>query len=388
MRILVISPVPTHPTQAGNCVRILNLIQVLEELGHDIHFLHVTYQAGNSAAMLSCFGNRFHSYNYQRPWRKYRFLGLPIPDRISRHIVNWGWLSQHIDQFYDFGLDEYIHELHKKYDYSVAIVEYVFFSAALNALPSTVHKLIDTHDVYTNRHHLLRRSGLAVDWFFTTKREEAKGLLRADCILAIQNEEQKTLESIIQNKRPVNTVGHFLKPVQLPTPVKLKTVLIVGSNNPLNVRYTQSFIDSCWKKFVEGHSECELIIAGGVCSQLGSSINCRLLGFVHDLEEAYTKADLVVNPLLTGTGLKIKSLEALSHGKVLLAASAGLEGLHSAVGKAAILADGFIEMRNELTRLANNPHQLHDMSHAAIRFAKEYQQQQIAALNAAISVSL
>ena len=39
-KILVISPTPTHPQNAGNRIRIYNLVSNLKELGHDVHFLY------------------------------------------------------------------------------------------------------------------------------------------------------------------------------------------------------------------------------------------------------------------------------------------------------------------------------------------------------------
>lgn len=385
MRILIVSPTPTHPTNAGNCARIVNLIEALQGLGHEVHFLHVTYTKGNPDAMRAHWGNCFHQYNYQKPWRKYHWHGIPIPDRISRKILNRGWLHQYIDQHYDFGLDAHLRELQQTNKFDAVIVEYVFFSAALNVFPESVHKLIDTHDVYTERHRMLSQNRMQVEWFFTSAPEECKGLQRAHAVLAIQDEENKKLAQILKHSRPVFTVGHFLKPSPQAPTKQLKTLLMVGSGNSLNARYFQRFIDESWRPLHTEHPTLRLNIVGSVCRILTPAPGVELLGFVEDLEHAYAAADLVVNPLQSGTGLKIKSLEALSYGRGLLTTNVGLEGLEDAIDHGACLASSFREMAEAIAQLVSTPERLDAMSQAAGEYATRYQAKQLKALQTALA---
>jgi hypothetical protein len=50
-------------------------------------------------------------------------------------------------------------------------------------------------------------------------------------------------------------------------------------------------------------------------------------GFVQDLSAAYARAALVINPVERGTGLKIKTVEALVHGKCVVGSAHSLHGL-------------------------------------------------------------
>src|SRR5690606_8198091 len=70
-----------------------------------------------------------------------------------------------------------------------------------------------------------------------------------------------------------------------------------------------------------------------------------------DLGEAYDMADVVVNPRQFGTGLSIKSIEALSYGKPLVASPAGSSGMEDGAGTAfylgkssEALAEGIVRM--------------------------------------------
>ena len=52
-----------------------------------------------------------------------------------------------------------------------------------------------------------------------------------------------------------------------------------------------------------------------------------IIGLVDDLDDFYRQIDIAINPMVGGTGLKIKSLEALSYGKALLATEDAMVGI-------------------------------------------------------------
>ena len=64
----------------------------------------------------------------------------------------------------------------------------------------------------------------------------------------------------------------------------------------------------------------------------------KLSGFVGDLEEVY-KNRVIINPVKSGSGLKIKCVEALCSGKPLVTTSNGAQGLKSGAGKAFLVGD-------------------------------------------------
>jgi glycosyltransferase involved in cell wall biosynthesis len=51
------------------------------------------------------------------------------------------------------------------------------------------------------------------------------------------------------------------------------------------------------------------------------------LGWIPDLTLFYRDLRVIVNPVVRGTGLKIKSVEAMAHGRPLVAYPVGLEGM-------------------------------------------------------------
>lgn len=96
-------------------------------------------------------------------------------------------------------------------------------------------------------------------------------------------------------------------------------LLFVGANNNFNLLGVIDFITS-HAGFLSGRT---LAIAGRVCESLELRAHIEglphitLLGFVDDLAPVYAASRLVISPV-DGTGLKIKVVEALAHGKVVV----------------------------------------------------------------------
>ena len=57
------------------------------------------------------------------------------------------------------------------------------------------------------------------------------------------------------------------------------------------------------------------------------------LGHKENIEKEYAEATVVINPAWIGTGLKIKTVEALARGKALVTTPKGIEGLPDDVEK-------------------------------------------------------
>jgi glycosyltransferase involved in cell wall biosynthesis len=65
----------------------------------------------------------------------------------------------------------------------------------------------------------------------------------------------------------------------------------------------------------------------------------RVTGRVHDVAEFYRRATVVVIPIRTGTGTRVKLLEALSFGKAVVTTPKGVEGIAARHGVEALVAD-------------------------------------------------
>jgi Glycosyl transferases group 1 len=105
-------------------------------------------------------------------------------------------------------------------------------------------------------------------------------------------------------------------------------LVFVGSDNPLNVRGIMDFCrrEEAWL------SRYRMAVCGNVCDQpevaqyAARHPHIRLLGFVPDMAAIYKTSKAALSPV-NGTGLKIKIVDALQHGKPVFASRQSLDGL-------------------------------------------------------------
>ena len=90
------------------------------------------------------------------------------------------------------------------------------------------------------------------------------------------------------------------------------------------------------------------------------------------LDTAYEEADVVINPRRFGTGLSIKSIEAMSWGKPLVSTSAGATGLEDGAGTGFVLADRQTDFKEAIVRLLSDPEYYRKMSDGAYDYACDY----------------
>jgi len=101
-------------------------------------------------------------------------------------------------------------------------------------------------------------------------------------------------------------------------------ILFVGSDFFGNTEGLFWFIETCLDKI-----DCSLIVVGSGMDKYKNrynSKNVEFKGFVEDLDEEYYDSDLVVLPILSGSGMKTKTCEALMYGKTIVATKEAFEG--------------------------------------------------------------
>ena len=332
--VLIVSPIPSHPQFQGNSARIYRLNRMFQLCGYQVHFLYFGMEGLNDTQRRDM-ENQWDYFHFVQPQG-------PAADPSFGDYFD-------IDDWYDDRVSDYVDKLCETWSFDVCVVNYVWFSKVLDVIPEQTYKVIDTHDVFGDRHIVAKEAGLAPVWFYTTKELEAYALERADLVLAIQDEEKTYFQSITET--PVAVMGYCVPFQPLVTQSKDKIVIgYIGSGNPFNVESLRVFQKAVMKK-PELMQKFSFLLGGTVCkafSQFNEIFD--VIGLVDDLDEFYRLIDIAINPMVGGTGLKIKSLEALSYGKALLAtedAMVGIDGLDSFHNFTSVT--DMVEALNELT---------------------------------------
>lgn len=384
MRILLISPTPTHPTTAGNRARILSLVRALQSLGHEVHMALATVAMPDLAAMHALLGEgRLHVLRCRESYAIRGFL-----PRLRRKVLRaagieaaylWG-----LDDYYDQRLTAQIGELCTRTAFDAACVEYVFMSKALEAVPAGVIKILDTHDRFALRHRSFLEAGQKPQWFSTTVAEEAAGLGRADFVLAIQDVEARAFRNELNGTdTEVITVGHLLEVQEQVQPDTSCSAVFLASGNPINVDAATYFIERVQPLVRQRRPDFVLKLAGDVANAVNDGGGAVVkLGHVPAVADAFRSAAVAVNPVRMGTGLNIKMLEALACGAACVSSQSGSRGLESYrnVAFTAVPDNDPDAMAQAVLSLLESPQQAKQLSDRAIEVAAQWNRQQLAAL--------
>ena len=127
---------------------------------------------------------------------------------------------------------------------------------------------------------------------------------------------------------------------------KLQLLFVGAYNWSVNVEAAKWFCENVMSKLndyavqfnIAGFQMENLLKDGWV----GQYENVKVLGTVDDLAETYKKADVVVEPILTGSGMKVKTAEALMHGKEVIGTQEALVGYDELSDKVCETAEDFI----------------------------------------------
>jgi glycosyltransferase involved in cell wall biosynthesis len=383
MRVLIVSPVPTHPSIAGNRVRILTLVDNLMAAGHSVHFAWAALEDGDRIAMMKYFGYGFTELSYRAP-------SISLIARLRRRVQRkLGWASAYVsdlDDWYDAGLTPQLAALHAQHGFDAVFVEYVFLSKALEVFPTSVVKILDTHDRFADRHLHYLRAGKQPEWFSTTQEGERTGLARADVVLAIQDHEAALFASALQGKTRVLTVGHLLDMSQSVPLADAPRAVFVASGNSINVDGANAFIADVLPLVRAEIPDFELWLAGDVCRQVPDERGVHKLGRVNSVAQTYAQGALAVNPVHMGTGLNIKTMECLALGVPLVATASGSRGLENLNGHAflAVADNDAAAMAAAVIRLLRDNALRMTLAQGALNAARAWNIKQLETLESAL----
>jgi glycosyltransferase involved in cell wall biosynthesis len=118
------------------------------------------------------------------------------------------------------------------------------------------------------------------------------------------------------------------------------------------------------------------IVGSGNCpinlqKLIDRNINIKLIGFVENLTTTYLDSDIVVIPILSGSGTRLKVLEAMSFYKPIISTTKGVEGI-DIFDNHLIIRDNPEEMAECIKELLLNTDLRYDLGDKNGKFAKKY----------------
>ncbi len=368
-KILIISPVDLFPGHAGNKTRIIKVCSALMEMGYELDFYYTGFQKNQDPAHKSFFNGKIlesdvDSYPITESLNlrtREIWNGIKIKKELLKRLFLDGILSAKYNQsLYNFKNVRKVELLKRQLtntSYKAVIVNYAVYSHYFDLFDDEIQKIIDVHDCLTDRFRLYIEQGeKPVAWYSIRRQDDRQALQKADIIWAITDKERNYYQNLT-GKPTVYTLRHLEKFAPVKSLPGSSNILMVASDNKLNLDGLKWFLSKVWPRVLANVRDAKLIIAGSICKRkkIFSAENVEFFGRYDSDEEIYSMGDICINPMQAGTGLKIKTLEALARGKVVVSASAGASGLDDLAGHGLICHNDAEHWILELCRLLMNP---------------------------------
>lgn len=204
------------------------------------------------------------------------------------------------------------------------------------AVPDGTRLMMDTHDLISDNAASRARAGVAVEEVLDFERE--LGFLRHyDRVLLIQPDDHARVAAVLGER--ALCVPHLVVLPAQPVRPDSRAIGYAASQSAANRHGLQWFIDGVWPAL--SADRAELQVAGHIAALLPQPLlgGIHARGFVPDFESLWSGVDIAINPVRWGSGLKIKTVEALAAGLPLISTREGARGLADGAGEAFLLAD-------------------------------------------------
>lgn len=333
--VFIVSHIRFYPSSAGNELRLFKLIRYFKKQGFRVVILVHPFLEKQTL-------------NRQRLYEIHKYVDFYEELDTKHYISDYHVLMsskkntelknfQHLELAYcPDALLQRVGELIALYNPRIVISEYIWMSRIFRVVDDSVLKIIDLHDMFSRKTSSMSKYKMKNNILITPEQERVF-INRADVCIAIQKDEARAFSDLSPKCKIVTTGVNFDDIHIKQRKIKSKTslsVLIVASKNELNLQCVEEFITKVWPMVIEKIPKATLTIVGKIVDILSNTnlASIHLIPYVESLDQVYEKATLIVNPVYMGTGLKIKSVEAIAHHKPLVSFSEGVAGMYEGEG--------------------------------------------------------
>ncbi|HLT08296.1 MAG TPA: glycosyltransferase [Cyclobacteriaceae bacterium] len=347
-RVLYFFPENPLENNAGNKTRALQLLRYFEERNFKVDF--VSLQQGMSKwneEDIEAFKRSGLAENIQFIQKK------PSKDNRIKYLLDYKIPNQRYKkQFGDkssLNTDISINKKRqfesilqaKKYDY--IIISYLYWADLINTpLVAGAKTIVDTHDFLTLHHK--GKKGFQLGPTFEDEIEKLNLFCEA---WSISSDEQFVFGQFSRTKLRL-IPPYFDPPQESIVPEKVFDLIYVASDNPHNIRSARWFFGEVYPLLSKKLNIC---VIGRICAYIGEYSNVRKLSFVEHLDDFYRQSKISICPMLSGTGVKIKVVEALSYGLPIVCTVRGIDGLPNKINNGCLVDDDPTGFAHHISRL-------------------------------------
>lgn len=338
-KVLYFFPDDVAKQNAGNKTRAIELLHYFRDRSITVDFATLAYESADRGSTAETVDYLKANNLAQNVYLLQRKPAKSNPVIYFLRYKLWDlffyWLKyplrSDIPTFITLPLKNAFEELLKANSYDQIIISYVYYAdlVADKNLLKGARTIIDTHDFITAQFKYRKRFNLGI-----TFQDEIKRLDNFDEVWAISHEEQYVFGQFCKTtvRRVPLMMGDKHATADATKPIDL---IYVASNNVHNVRSAQWFFDEVLPLLP---TTIRICMVGGINKAIGEK-PVEQLPYVDDIDKLYAQAKIALCPMLTGTGVKVKVVEALAHGLPVVCNMRGVDGLPNKTLNGCLVSD-------------------------------------------------
>jgi succinoglycan biosynthesis protein ExoO len=385
-RITVLPPQPSVGATNGSSAYLLALAKALKDAGYAVDYIGASPAIfGRWAALrlkpeVDVFdryivhgGVRIGDLVLARSWRVWAASALAVlTAALARIGVSAGWSkpAPPAQRAAPTRADQLFIARHAAPDAAAVFCDYAWLTPlAPYALAAGGRRFVVMHDLMSAR---VRDATKADAAYELSAGEEFRLLGQADVVIAIQEEEARAVRTGLPGAEVI-VAQHAVDVLPAPQSGQDDALLFVGSNTPPNVTALEDFFARTWPAIRARRPEAELVVAGSVNRAFGAAPDgVSFAGVVPDLAPLYRNAGVVISPLVTGSGLKIKLIEAMAAGKAVVGTNITAQGVHHLVADAIVIEDDPEPFAEAVARLLGDRAARRELGARALASAQQH----------------
>ncbi|WP_396179751.1 glycosyltransferase [Flavobacterium sp.] len=345
MRILYFYPENPLSTTQGNNARALSLLQYFQNRKITLDFVSVASDSFSLKDIkemedtnLISKGYLLKQFKRSKNQIKYFFF-YSLPNKIFRRIKSFN--RRRINNQACFNA------ILKSNEYDYIIISYAYWAGLVIDTPYTKNaKLcIDTHDFLTSQFQSVKGFNLAR--YF---QKEIEILRNFDKIFVISTEENYVFSQFVDKE--IISLSHIIENHLCSVNEEKKFDLIyVASSNSHNVLAADWFFKEVYPLL---RNSIRILTIGKICQYIKDYVNVTKVEFVENLNDYYSTSRVAICPMLSGTGLKIKVIEAMSFGLPVVGNIRANDGLSNKSDNGCLITNSPLEFANNIEKLLSN----------------------------------
>lgn len=359
---------------AGNRTRVLSLLKYFKQRNFKVDYFGVKdwckWEDGDDERMMST-GLIDRVFVASRKPPKSQFLKrlfYKIPEYFKRKFHGIDNVAlRNLSSFY---LCNQFNKVLKENQYDYILVNYSSWANIIRdkRYRKGAYTIIDTHDFLTVQEYGIQKKRLGRIF-----EEEMKRLSLFDEVWAVSVDEFYIFSQFLKNTPrlvPNIPLSDMATHIASADSEKKYDLIYVASDNNWNRKSAQWFLSEVYPLLPKDITIC---IIGKINEHIkGDYPNITKVEFVESLGDAYASSRISICPMLGGTGIKLKVIEAMSFALPVVCTLRGIDGLPNKINNGCLVSDDAEEFTANIIRLLEDKELYRQQSQQGYDLYKAY----------------